>query len=88
VNVQLFRISCTDSNNKRCTLHHVAGSFVVPTTRPSQKNFWDRVERDSEEQAFVYVSKLHMAEMLRRLDRKDQAQQLYHPGDGADEAVQ
>jgi len=31
-----------------------------------------------EEQAFVYVSKLHMAEMLWWLDRKDEAKQLYH----------
>ena len=31
-----------------------------------------------EEQAFVYVSKLHMAEMLWWLDRKDEARILYH----------
>ncbi len=31
-----------------------------------------------EDQAFVYVSKLHMAEMLWWLDRKDEAKQLYH----------
>ena len=31
-----------------------------------------------EEQAFVYVSKLHMSEMLWWLDRKDEARQLYH----------
>ena len=31
-----------------------------------------------EEQAFVYVSKLHMAEMLWWLDRKDESRQLYH----------
>jgi glycogen debranching enzyme len=31
-----------------------------------------------EEQAFVYVSKLHMAEMLWWLDRKDEAHRLYH----------
>ena len=31
-----------------------------------------------EEQAFVYVSKLHMAEMLWWLDRKDESKQLYH----------
>lgn len=31
-----------------------------------------------EEQAFVYVSKLHMAEMLWWLDRKDEAKRLYH----------
>ena len=30
-----------------------------------------------EEQAFVYVSKLHMAEMLWWLDRKDEAHQMY-----------
>ncbi len=31
-----------------------------------------------EEQAFVYISKLHMAEMLWWLDRKDEAHRLYH----------
>ncbi len=31
-----------------------------------------------EEQAFVYVSKLHMAEMLWWLDRKDESKLLYH----------
>lgn len=31
-----------------------------------------------EEQAFVYVAKLHMAEMLWWLDRKDEARQIYH----------
>ncbi len=31
-----------------------------------------------EEQAFVYVSKLHMAEMLWWLDRKEEANRLYH----------
>ncbi len=31
-----------------------------------------------EEQAFVYVSKLHMAEMLWWLDRKDEAKRLHH----------
>jgi len=31
-----------------------------------------------EEQAFVYVAKLHMAELLWWLDRKDEADRLYH----------
>lgn len=34
-----------------------------------------------EEQAFVYVAKLHMAELLWWLDRKDEAHRLYHQAD-------
>ncbi len=41
-----------------------------------------------EEQAFVYVAKLRMAEMLWWLDRKDEARQIYHQEKRAEEALQ